>query len=352
MIWLAQFNFTRKRIDEILNICEEQNYDYDIQNIRSLKGLDKLMPYENVVAMQDNSSPKFVRDYFASLEEQNIKILTMFSDGYPKQLKSLPDCPTVLFCKGDISLLNKLSIAIVGSRKPSNYGRIVTDEFAASIAKSGVVIVSGLAYGVDSIAHRKALEVGGKTIAVLGGGFNYIYPSEHTALAEEIAQKGLLITEYCPSVKPTRYSFVDRNRIIAGLSHGVLITDAGLNSGTRSTKEFAIEYGRDVFAVPGSIKSENSQLPNMLIASNIAKCVLSEQDVLDEYNIKAQCKVEVKSTSAQEDIIIKLLEGGEKDVMYLQDNSGFDIKNLNSYLTMLEIRGIIKKLPGNFYALA
>ena len=141
-----------------------------------------------------------------------------------------------------------------------------------------------------------------------------------------------------------------RNRIIAGLCDGLLITEGSLSSGTRSTKDFALNYGKDVYAIPGSIKSSASDLPNKLIACGHAKCVLSAKDILEEYNLKSVKKVEVRQTSAQEDIILNLLADGEKDVAYLQENSGFDIKNLNSYLTLLEIRGIIRKLPGNFYA--
>lgn len=347
MIWLAGFNLTEKKFNEIVKLC---NGVYDIFAFGSIRGLDRVLKYEEVDAMRQMASPMAVQTYFDTLEKLNVKVLVKGLAGYPEKLAVLPDAPVALFCKGDVSLLQKFSIAIVGSRSPSNYGRIVTDEFASEIARSGAVVVSGLAYGVDSIAHEKTLEIGGKTIAVLGSGFNYIYPAEHTQLANEIAQKGLLISEYSPSFKATKYTFVARNRIIAGLCDGLLITEGSLSSGTRSTKDFALNYGKDVYAIPGSIKSSASDLPNKLIACGHAKCVLSAKDILEEYNLKSVKKVEVRQTSAQEDIILNLLADGEKDVAYLQENSGFDIKNLNSYLTLLEIRGIIRKLPGNFYA--
>ncbi len=347
LIWLAQFNLTQKKVDEILSVCQ----DYDILAFPKISGLDKTFKFQELEDMRRQANSTAVNNYFNSLEKQGIQVITGVSELYPEKLKGLTNPPSALFCKGDVSLLKEFAIAIVGSRTPTNYGRIITDEFAETLAKSGVVIISGLAYGIDSISHKKALEVGGKTIAVLGGGFNHIYPAEHTSLADEIAKKGLLISEYCPSLKPTKYSFVERNRIIAGLCDGILIPEASLKSGTRSTKDFALDCGKDVFAVPGSIKNDKSELPNLLISCGHAKCVLSPKNILEEYNIKMKPKVSVvKNTSAQEDVILSLLADGEKDVAFLQENSGFDIKNLNSYLTLLEIRGIIRKLPGNYYA--
>lgn len=347
LIWLAQFNLSQKKVDEILNACQ----DYDILAFPKISGLDKYFKFQELEEMRSQANTTAINNYFNSLERQGIQVITGISEFYPEKLKGITNPPSALFCKGDISLLNKFAIAIVGSRTPTNYGRIVTDEFAETLAKNGAVIISGLAYGIDSISHKKALEVGGKTIAVLGSGFNHIYPAEHTALADEIARKGLLISEYCPSAKPAKYSFVERNRIIAGLCDGILIPEASLKSGTRSTKDFALDYGKDVFAIPGSIKNAKSELPNLLISCGHAKCVLSPKTILEEYNIRLKPKTSVvKNTSAQEDIILALLADGEKDVAFLQENSGFDIKNLNSYLTLLEIRGIIRKLPGNFYA--
>ncbi len=347
LIWLAQFNLSQKKVDDILNLC----HDYDILSFPKISGLDKIFKFQDLEDMRAKATSISISNYFDSLQRQNINVITGVSELYPQKLTGICNPPSALFCKGDLSLLDKFAISIVGARTPSNYGRIITDDFSGSLAKSGVVIISGLAYGIDSIAHKRALEVGGKTIAVLGSGFNHIYPTEHTNLADEIAQKELLISEYSPSTKPSKYSFVERNRIIAGLGDGVLIPEAGLKSGTRSTKDFALDFGRDVFAIPGAITNEKSELPNLLISCGHAKCVLSPKDILEEYNLKLKPKVsEVKQTSAQEDVILSLLADGEKDVAFLQENSGFDIKNLNSYLTLLEIRGIIRKLPGNFYA--
>lgn len=356
IVWLSQFGLNGKKIEFLLSACE------CIDDINRVKGLDKVLKYDELDAMREKTSPMFVRNFFEILDKQNIVVLSKFLPNYPKKLENLKDNPTFLFCKGDLSLLDKPSIAIVGSRKPSNYGRIVCDEFAGTLARKGLVIVSGLAYGIDSISHRKALEVGGKTIAVLGGGFNHIYPSEHTSLADEISRKGLLVSEYFPSTEPSRYTFVERNRIIAGLCDGMLIPEASLTSGTRTTKEFATDYGKDLYAIPGSIKSETSGLPNKLISCGHARCVTSPDDILQDFyslnpvstgqekHEQIGLDLQPENMSYEDKVILELLKSGEKNVEYLQENSGFDIKNLNRCLTLLEIRGLIRKLPGNFYS--
>lgn len=346
LLWLSQFGFSSKKVEGILSLC----HDVKIEEIKDVKGLDTILKYEEVVKLREESSTKSIERYFAALEKHNIKVLSKFLPNFPQKLVLLPDCPAFLFCQGDISLLDKFSVAIVGSRKPSNYGRVVTEEFAGAFAKSGVVVISGLAYGIDSIAHRKTLEEGGKTIAVLGSGLCHIYPSEHTDLAKEIAQKGLLVSEKPPATLPSKYTFIERNRIIAGLSDAVVITEAGLKSGTRTTKEYAMDYGKNIYAVPGSIKSLTSQLPNHLIACGHAKCLTSPEELLSDFELDFSAKTNFVNLSIEDSTILNLLQTGEKDIAYLQEKSGFDIKKLQTRLTFLEIRGIIKKLPGNFYA--
>ncbi|MBE7076221.1 MAG: DNA-protecting protein DprA [Clostridiales bacterium] len=287
-----------------------------------------------------------------NMEKSNIKIITIFSSNYPERLRFLEDRPLILYAKGDLSLLDKLSIAIVGTRMPSNYGKIVTEKFAGDLANNGFVIISGLCYGVDAIAHRKTLDVGGKTIAVVGSGFQNIYPATNTSLANEIAQKGLLLSEYYPSFKPKRYTFPRRNRIVAGLSDGVLIPEAGLKSGTIHTKDFALEYGKDVFAIPGNISSTKSDLPNVLIKSAQAECTLSADDIIKYYGVEKEAKKErFLSLNMDEQVIVNLLTQGEKDFDYLAEKSKIPVNILNSCLTTLEIRGLIRKLPGKNFAL-
>ena len=234
---------------------------------------------------------------------------------------------------------------------PSNYGRIVTEKFSEKLAQSGLVVVSGLCYGVDEIAHKKTLAVGGKTIAVVGSGFNNIYPATNTTLSLEIAERGLLLSEYPPSFKPKRYTFPRRNRIVAGLSDGVLIVEAGIKSGTIHTKEYALEYGKDIFAVPGNITSNKSELTNQLIKSGQAECVLSADEIVDFYGMKKAEKQKMLTLSFDEKSVVDALADGEKDFDFLSRKTKIPVNILNSCLTTLEIRGLIRKLPAQCYAL-
>ena len=346
---LSQFEISNKKVERILN---ELGQNISIDSFFKIKDLKNILGEEIYANVQVCASEVRLRQYQRNLQESKIKLLTIFSKDYPQKLAFLPEKPYFLFCKGDLSLLSKKSIAIVGSRTPSNYGRMMTDRFAGQLAQNGVVVVSGLAYGIDSIAHRKALEVGGKTIAVLGAGFNNIYPAEHKSLADSIAEKGLLISEYCPSMKATRYSFPQRNRIIAGLSDGVLITEAGMKSGTIHTKDFALDYGRELFAIPGNITSEKSQLPNDIIRSGQGQCVLCVEDILSSLGMsKTKQPKKQLQLSFEEQEIVDLLSKGDFDIDYLSKNCSLKVNILNSCLTTLEIRGIIKRLPGEVYSL-
>lgn len=349
LVFLSQFDFTYQKFQQIIDFMGE---DLTIKNFCKTKFDKNVLSFENYQKMKDKADETLINNYIYNLNNQNIVLLTKFDEKYPRKLMNYHDAPFFLFCKGDLSLLNKKSLSVVGTRKPSNYGRMITSKFVGEIAKYSITIVSGLAYGVDSIAHRKCLECGGKTIAVLGSGFNEIYPAEHKGLAEEISKKGLLISEYSPNKVATKYTFPQRNRIIAGLGDGVLITEANFKSGTIHTKDYALEYGKNIYSVPGNIDSELSYLTNDIIKSGQASCVTSPQDILKDYeasfidNNKRSFQL-----SLEEQMIVSLLEGGMKDIDYLIKNSKLSTNIFNSCLTTLEIRGIINRLPGGFIAL-
>ena len=228
---------------------------------------------------------------------------------------------------------------------------MITNKLVGDIAQHKITIVSGLAYGVDSIAHRKCLECGGKTIAVLGSGLNEIYPAEHKGLADEIAEKGLLISEYPPNKIATKYTFPQRNRIIAGLGDGVLITEANFKSGTIHTKDYALEYGKNIYSVPGNVDSELSYLTNDIIKSGQASCVTSSQDILNDYDVDNITSKKSYQLSIEEQMIVNLLEDGMKEMDFLIKNCNLSTNIFNSCLTTLEIRGIINRLPGGFIVL-
>ena len=349
LIFLSMFDNTYQKNQQIVDLMGD---DFSLNHFLKIKLKDS--PNDNTIEeMKSWAEQNIIDNYFASLKNKDILLITKFDKDYPDKLRNLNDSPMFLFCKGDLSLLNKKSLAVVGTRKPSAYGRMVTGKIVSDVASAGVVIVSGLAYGIDSIAHRKCLEFGGKTIAVLGSGLNHIYPPEHTGLANEIANNGLLISEYTPEKRATRYTFPQRNRIIAGLSDGVLITEASFKSGTIHTKDYALEYGKNIYSVPGNIDSPTSELTNDIIKSGQAQCVIGANDILNDYHINKEKEVSKREyqLSFEEQAIVSLLQDGMKDIDYLTKNCSLSINNFNSNLTMLEIRGIITRHPGGLISL-
>lgn len=297
---------------------------------------------------------KLLESYIDNLSSAKITCVTAISKYYPEKLKYLKDSPLILFAKGDLSLLSGPAIAIVGTRTPTAYGRETTSLYAEKLAKNGFTIVSGLASGVDKFAHEGALKVQGKTIAVLGGGFNNIYPAMNTNLAKTIAEKGLLISEYRPNLFATKYTFPVRNRIISGLSDAVLIVEAGLKSGALHTKNFAKEQGRPVFAPPANINNTRALGTNNLLKNHEAFFSTSPDDIISHFGVVPTKEEESPNhiqISLTEKLILDALEDKNQSFDELQEITKLESKNLNSCLTMLQIRGLIKKLPGNEFSL-
>ncbi len=211
----------------------------------------------------------------------NIKIITINDDLYPNNLKQIYDPPQILYCLGDITLLNNLSIAIIGCRNASPYGLKISRIFSDKLSKSGLTIISGLARGIDSESHLNSIHNIGKTIAVLGSGIDVVYPKENEELYKEIVESGgLIISEYEPGTKPHKEYFPMRNRIISGLSSGVLVVEAKKRSGTLITVNYALEQGKNVFAIPGNVDSLNSEGTNELIKEG-AQMVTNYKEILE-----------------------------------------------------------------------
>jgi DNA processing protein len=286
-----------------------------------------------------------------------VKELTPQSTDFPKKLRTIPQPPEQLFIltNADINeLLARPSVTIVGSRKVSSYGKTVTSALAGELARSGVIIISGLALGVDSLAHRAALDAGGLTIAVLPSGFKHIYPVRHRELAREILVKGgALISEY-PEDSAISYkgNFIARNRIASGLCDALLITEASAKSGTLHTAEFALQQGREVLAVPGNITSPTSAGTNNLIKTG-ATPVTCTADIFHVLGLKqANGAVSApKSQNPNEQLLLDLLFSGISDGAILLEDSKLPVTLYNQTLTMLEIRGHIRPLGNNHWSL-
>lgn len=277
-----------------------------------------------------------------------INKLTRRHKNYPILLKEIYRPPTPLYVQGEIS--EGPAIAVVGTRNPTNYGKQITPLITEQLVSAGLTIISGLAIGIDTLAHKTALGLGGKTIAVLAGGFNHIYPSQN----KELSGKITLISEHEPKIKPLRQYFPARNRIISGLSLGVVVIEAGEKSGTLITSRFALEQNRDVFAIPGSIFSEKSITCNQLIQQG-AKLVTCAQDILDELNLKQTAQLfqePIKPDNPEEEKILKILSHEPTHIDDITRRTKLSVIIINSTLSMMELSNKVKNLGNQKYVIA
>jgi DNA processing protein len=282
-----------------------------------------------------------------------INKISPLSHHYLQILEPLAKCPKELYIMGDLPEQRRASVAIVGTRKPTAYGKEVTHQLAFALAKRGVVIVSGLALGVDGLAHTAALEAGGTTIAVLANGLPRIYPAAHKHLARRIINEGgAVISEYEPDSAARGYQFLERNRLVSGLADAIVITEAAQRSGTLNTAAHALEQGKDVFVVPGNITSPLSAGCNALLKQG-ALPATSPDDILEVIApelLKTQAVLPL-GQNASESAIIALLQAGVRDGDELQQRSKLPPSDLNQSLTMLEIAGTVRSLGGNQWTL-
>ena len=289
------------------------------------------------------------------VEESGVDLVTWEDSRYPERLRQVYGAPFLLYVRGDLQPRDDLAVAVVGTRRVTAYGRQVTERIVRDLAANGVTIVSGLARGVDTCAHRAALEAGGRTIAVLGSGADVVYPPENGRLAGQIAGCGAIISEFPLGTKPDAANFPVRNRIISGLARGTLVVEAGLTSGALITARFAVEQNREVFAVPGSIFSPSSEGANRLIQQG-AKLVLSAQDVLDELSLESigrQLEMrELLPVDEVEKVILGHLSDEPRHVDEICRGAGLSISVVSSTLTMLELKGHARHVGGMSYVVA
>lgn len=272
---------------------------------------------------------------------------------YLKILATLAEIPRKLYYIGTLPSKRAPTVAIVGTRRPTSYGKEVTYKLAYDLAKRGVVIVSGLAFGCDAIAHRAALDAGGTTIAIMAGGLDQIYPSNHRGLAKEILEKGgALISEYEPGISPRKHQFLARNRLVSGLSDAIIVTEAGARSGTIATVTHALDQNREVFAVPGNITSPLSLGPNRLLLQG-AQPLTTAEEVLQSIapNLLEQQTSLPLGQTPLESTLIQLIQEGVRDGDQLQQQSGASAADYSLSMTMLELNTIIRPLGGNQWTL-
>lgn len=359
LLTLNQVSFLSK--EEFLNLIKVFKEPASIvapQNWRNLAGVSQ-------IGSRLASALKKIEKIFdpekelERCEKEGVRLLSVLDDAYPVNLKEIYDPPLVLYIKGDIASFHKAAVAIVGSRLSSVYGEEVARRFASKLAGWGLTVVSGLARGIDSAAHRGALEIKGRTVAVLGSGIDVVYPKENKALFDEVAERGALVSEFPLAMPPLKQNFPRRNRIISGLSLGVLVVEAHEKSGSLITVRSAIEQGREVYAVPGKLNAPMSRGTNQLLKDG-AKLALEPEDILSD--LEPQLKGLVKEAGAfdnkQEESPIKLGDKERKILSLLKEESlsaddivnrlKFGANEVLSILTSLEIKGCIKKRSGVF----
>lgn len=331
------------------------------KRFKSLKNVWQASNKDLISAQIDSGQVKAIQEVVTrvDLEKEwqkvvkfDLKVLIFPDSDFPKNLQEVPDPPGILYVKGNLKKQDEIAVAVIGSRKYTEYGERIIQEIVYPLAKSGVTIISGLALGIDALAHATALEAKTRTIGVLGCGLDQIYPVSNIKLADKIIQAGgAIISEFPIGTPALKFNFPIRNRIIAGLSLGTLVVEAAESSGSLITAQCALEYNREVFAVPGNIFKENSFGPNQLIQMG-AKLVTQAQDILTELNLTdlntKSTMIEILPETPEEEKILLLLKK-EKIIDQIIRESQLPASIINATLVMLEMKGAIRHLGGGMY---
>jgi DNA processing protein len=344
-LWFHDLKLSNNIKIEILNaqISPSEFFSYTIS--------DYISAGINMIKAEEISKSKNIDKYYPILEyliANEIEFITYSNQKYPDCMRTIPNPPYGLFIKGILPFIQN-SIAIIGARRASEYGKTVAFKFAYELSLRGITVVSGMARGIDSCAHTGAIEAKANTIAVMGSGFKNIYPKENVQLYERILNNGCAITEYMPDCLPYPSNFPLRNRIISAFSKYVLVVEAGERSGSLTTATLALEQGKDVFAVPGNIFSPNSIGTNKLIKDG-AKIIMNINDILEEFNIEAtEIKSKTKLLNPLEQNVIKLLKNGAISLECIIDKIQESAENILATLGKLECNGLIKRVYGHYY---
>jgi len=297
-----------------------------------------------------------LEEQLSLVEKHACQVITIHDSDYPERLRTIFDPPQILYVKGELPPQRELAISIVGSRRATSYGKVMSERLSRELASKGFIIISGFARGIDSVAHRGAISAGGYTIAVMGNGLNVIYPPENSKLMEEIIENGAVISEFPMTTPPLSTNFPRRNRVISGMSLGTLVIEASERSGSLITAKFALEQGREVFAVPGEISSKMSKGTNYLIKQGAA-LVETVDDILDALSLdlpemskarkvpQAETPPDIK-LGDDEQVIWNLLSQKPIHIDEIARISGLPSSKVSSILVMLELKGIIQQLPG------
>ncbi len=334
----------------------------DPKAIASVANIGSALAYDILTSLKSPQQiEKFSSQAMGQMEKAtrlNASIVTYWDEAYPELLKEIYDSPAILFVRGTCSVLKRPMIAVVGTRHNSDYGKHITENLCKALSESGLLVVSGLAYGIDTIAHKTAVELNYPTVAVLAGGIDYIYTDPKGKLYPKIIEQGALVSEELIGTKATSDKFPKRNRIISGLALGTLIVESDVNGGALITASYALDQNREVFAVPGSVFSKKSRGTNLLIQEGKAKLVLGAEDMLCELSRDVAPKTDENkqndlplftlpdSLSSHEKAILEHFHNEAIHIDELAIKTGLDISELLGLLFELELKGLIEQLPG------
>ena len=333
----------------------EQVFRSSLNDLMQVEGIGRKVAAE----IRKFEVEKNVEREWHFIDKLELEVLTLECPGYPPLLKAIYDPPPVLYFKGKNLDEFPVPLAVVGTRRPTNYGRIITEALCQRLSAMGICIVSGLARGIDTLAHKSALQAGGETIAVFGCGLSHTYPPENRQLRDKIVDRGAIISEFPVTMRPDRNNFPARNRVISGLSHGTLVIEAGEKSGALITAEFALEQGREVFAVPGNINSPNSKGTNRLIKTGaifvdgpdsiVRELSESVQSFLEKNRPAEKKSLETTGLSSIERQVLSVLSQEEKHIDTIIENSRLSPAEVSATLVQLELNGLIRQFEGKVF---
>lgn len=330
----------------------------DYQSLLNVDGISTNLAKRIRQASKERESiEKFTEKELKKLEKLGGTLFTIWDPEYPPILKKIYDPPILYYILGELKESDQYSIAVVGTRQPTNYGKVQAEKISMDLAKQGITIVSGMARGIDSIAHNSALKSGGRTIAVIGSGLDVIYPAENKKLFEKISENGAVISEFALGTKPDAQNFPRRNRIISGFSLGVIVIETGIQGGAMQTAALALDQNREVFALPGNVSVRQSEGTNLLIQKGEAKLITSADDVINELELKL--KPVLGKNIPKQQIDLSLFE---EKIMNVLNSEPLQIDRIASLANMttseclvnllsLEFKGLVKQLPGKMFAL-
>jgi DNA processing protein len=330
----------------------EAVFDAPIKELVKVSGIDKTIA-SHIVHERDGE--KFADEQLKRLNRTNGRILTIWDKNYPELLKKIYDPPALLFVLGKFNDDDLRSIGIVGTRHPTSYGQTVTEQLCTELARQQITIVSGLARGIDTIAHTAALSANTRTIAVIGSGIDVPYPSENKKLMERIAEHGVVVSEFFMGTKPDAPNFPRRNRIISGLSVGTVVVESAEDGGAMITASTALDQDREVFAIPGNITEKRSAGPNKLIRDGRAKLITGVEDIFAELQIQLSLPLNMEPSrsaldlSSTEQRIFNLLVSEPQHIDLLAEQANAATSDVLVTLLSLEFKGIIRQLPGKFF---